>query len=622
VQRPSGEWSKELQRAVVHTVPAALRPLVPSDHAVKGGVGFGRQAEVPWVSVLPPGVSGAGEGRYVVYLFAADGTGVYLSLSQAVTGRRKKDLARLADELRLDAGEQPDLLETIDLEVEGGLGEKYELATAYAVRYERGALPSQEDLEADVDRFVAMLAEADSAIERPPAWIFQANPDRYRIEEAIQEREEILWSVRQSVRSLAPDDRVYIWKSGRDAGIVAVGTVLDAPSLRPEDVNDPYWVEGGSFDEDTPRVRVSIDKVVDPTILRDDLRNHEVLSGLEILKIPRGTNFRVSSREDAALREILAERGAIQVEPGTLALPPVTDEVADRVYIPKPWLQEVFDLLLEKGQAIFYGPPGTGKTRIALELAKHAAQHGGQYRLVQFHPSYSYEDFVEGYRPAPADSGLDFVLRPGPLREIAEAAAEDPGRPYVLVIDEINRGNLPKIFGELLFLLEYRKEKVQLQYSPDDPFSLPQNLYLIGTMNTADRSIALVDAALRRRFYFKAFIPTEPPISDVLRRWLRRHRLDLEPARLLEELNRQIALEEVAIGPSYFMTPDGTSPDLERVWKYAILPLLEEYYYGSGRNVTTEFSLDRLRSLAETEVTASDPEAEVDEPAGERLDDE
>lgn len=123
--RPTGEWSTDLQRAVVHVLPAALRPLAPRDHVVKGGVGFGRQAEVPWVSILPPGVAGAGEGRYVVYLFAADASAVYLSLSQAVTGRRKRDLGRLAEELRLDAGAQPDLLETIDLEVDGGLGEKW-----------------------------------------------------------------------------------------------------------------------------------------------------------------------------------------------------------------------------------------------------------------------------------------------------------------------------------------------------------------------------------------------------------------------------------------------------------------------------------------------------------------
>src|SRR4029079_2309771 len=97
----------------------------------------------------------------------------------------------------------------------------------------------------------------------------------------------------------------------------------------------------------------------------------------------------------------------------------------------------------------------------------------------------------------------------GPLRRMAKAAAEDPAHPYLLIVDEINRGNVPKIFGELLFLLEYRDRAIPLQYSPDPPFALPPSLFLIGTMNTADRSIALVDAALRRRFYFVPFMPAE-----------------------------------------------------------------------------------------------------------------
>ncbi len=163
------------------------------------------------------------------------------------------------------------------------------------------------------------------------------------------------------------------------------------------------------------------------------------------------------------------------------------------------------------------------------------------------------------------------------------------------MIDEINRGNIPKIFGELLFLLEYRERVVQPQYSPNQPFSLPANLFLIGTMNTADRSIALVDAALRRRFYFRGFLSTEEPVASVLRKWLDHHGLDVEPARLLNALNDEIADDEVAIGPSYFMTQDGSPPDVERVWRYAIQPLLEEYYYGTARDISKEFSLDRLR---------------------------
>src|SRR5262249_45715645 len=146
-----------------------------------------------------------------------------------------------------------------------------------------------------------------------------------------------------------------------------------------------------------------------------------------------------------------------------------------------------------KGQVIFYGPPGTGKTYVAQELAEYVTSAGGSWQLVQFHPAYTYEDFFEGYRPKLDGQSLGFELRWGPLRRIVKAAEDDPTHPYVLVVDEINRGNLPKIFGELYFLLEYRDRSVRLQYSPEKEFELPQNLFVIGTMNTSDRSIALVD---------------------------------------------------------------------------------------------------------------------------------
>ena len=201
-------------------------------------------------------------------------------------------------------------------------------------------------------------------------------------------------------------------------------------------------------------------------------------------------------------------------------MPLLRAEIEDRVYLPLAWPQEVVDLLEEKGQVVFYGPPGTGKTFVALVLAEEITRDGGQFRIVQFHPSYSYEDFVGGFRPVEDDGvyGVRYRRTDGPLRELAATAAGDPAHPYVLIVDEINRGNIPKIFGELLFLLEYRQKAVRLQYWPEQEFSLPNNLFLIGTMNTADRSIALVDAALRRRFYFVPFIPTAPPVSNVLNR--------------------------------------------------------------------------------------------------------
>jgi 5-methylcytosine-specific restriction protein B len=179
---------------------------------------------------------------------------------------------------------------------------------------------------------------------------------------------------------------------------------------------------------------------------------------------------------------------------------------------------------------------------------------------------------------------------------MAARAAENPAVPYVLVIDEINRANLAKVFGELYFLLEYRGTSVALQYS-DDTFYLPRNLYLIGTMNTADRSIALVDAAMRRRFYFQGLFPTAPPVDGLLSRWLARQGLSAEPAELLAELNARIDDQDFAIGPSYLMTKRVAEPSgLDRIWRTGILPLLAEHYFGEGRDVEAEFGLAALRS--------------------------
>jgi 5-methylcytosine-specific restriction protein B len=294
--------------------------------------------------------------------------------------------------------------------------------------------------------------------------------------------------------------------------------------------------------------------------------------------------------------------------PERIHLPQPDEALAERLLFPQEWLAETVELLDEKRQVVFYGPPGTGKTWTAMRLATYLTHAGGEVLLVQFHPSYAYEDFVEGFRPqAGADgSSVQFELVRGPLRQLAHLARRDRVHPYILIIDEINRANLAKVFGELYFLLEYRDQAVALQYSPTTTFTLPDNLFVIGTMNTADRSIALVDSAMRRRFYFVRFLPSEEPIRGLLRRWLERRGLDETPADLLEELNRRIDDPEAAIGPSYFMAQSAVTPaGLKRVWRHAILPLLAEQYFGHPIDLDQRFGYDSVRRA----LTAQ-PEAE------------
>jgi hypothetical protein len=252
----------------------------------------------------------------------------------------------------------------------------------------------------------------------------------------------------------------------------------------------------------------------------------------------------------------------------------LSDELLLNLSHLRTWLA----LLDDKKQLIFYGPPGTGKTFVARKLAAFRTSDPDRVSLVQFHPSYAYEDFVEGFRPNHAGTG--FSLRDGPLKRLARAAGDDPDNTYVLVIDEINRGNLAKVFGELYFLLEYRDEAVTLQYS-EEPFSLPSNLLVIGTMNAADRSIALVDSALRRRFHFARFFPDEAPVDGLLQRWLARNEPGMAwVADLLDRANGLLESHHARIGPSHLMRSPLTQEWVERIWVHSILPYIEEQYFG------------------------------------------
>jgi 5-methylcytosine-specific restriction protein B len=326
------------------------------------------------------------------------------------------------------------------------------------------------------------------------------------------------------------------------------------------------------------------------------LKNTPGLENMEYMKNQQGSFFKVTEDEYDIIMEMVRAENPIK-ELGKKDKYS-KDDFLDDVFVTKQDYEQLEALLLRKKNLILQGAPGVGKTFAAKRLAYAMMGEKDEDRImqVQFHQNYSYEDFVMGYRPN-EDGGFD--LKEGVFYHFCRVAATDKEHKYFFIIDEINRGNLSKTFGELLMLIEkdYRDTPMQMSYM-DKRFAVPSNVYIIGMMNTADRSLAMIDYALRRRFSFFEMKPAfdSPGFKEYI---AKKHDLQLNNlVKAITELNKVIANDAslgtgFCIGHSYLCDLEG-SYNLESIVEYDIIPMLREYWFDNDDCFNSE--VQKLRN--------------------------
>jgi hypothetical protein len=599
---------------------------------VKYSYGKGNWAHTPWIAILDKReTTTTQKGTYVVILFRADGDGCHLKLGQGVTEIQElygsgvaaiEELQRRADQVRVMF---PNMINSdfdqsaqLGMEKRAKLTELYEASTIYSKYYKKNEIPIDKDLINDISTLVACCEQyvsQDSSGED-----FSEAPNRK------------IWAI-----GLGEGGR--LWNESYEKGIISIGWDLgDLSSFKSQDEVMAKLVElrGSDFPNPTNDslccyqfahemnvgdlviAKVGRKKILGGGIVTSDYvydpdrREHKNIRQVkwvtnEEAELP-GSGGPIKTLTEISrypeFRELVEAYVSEKTVPEKIVADPYSYEDALKdLFLSEAYLKSVIETAKRKKNIILQGPPGVGKTFVSKRLAYllMGAKDPSRVEFVQFHQSYSYEDFVQGWRPN-SDGG--FNLKSGSFYEFCRKARSDLSRPHVFIIDEINRGNLSKIFGELLMLIESDKRglenAIKLTYSESeaDRFSVPENVFIIGLMNTADRSLAIVDYALRRRF---AFFSLPPQLeSSKFEAVITKAGGSVDLVKTIRAriggLNQVIGNERRDLGPgfqighSYFCPVSPISTDAEwyvNVINTEIKPLIEEYWFDSPEKVDT-----------------------------------